>query len=99
MNSYATAQSCNVYLISSLSGTDREEILVNIQIWLDSYALSARSGRPPERDKGPAVLQCMPVCVCAVVAWAAAMRARASACVRVWCGKDDFVVTHSELTF
>ena len=35
VNSYAVAQSCNVSLISSLSGTDREEILGNIQIWLE----------------------------------------------------------------
>ena len=48
--SYAAARDCNVYLISSLSGTDREEILVNIQIWLGSDPFSAwRSSRssPP----------------------------------------------------
>ena len=64
VKSYVVAQSCNVYLISSPSGTDREEILVNIQIWLGSYPTSACCGRPPDRDKRHAVLQCMLVCAC-----------------------------------
>ena len=64
VNSYVAAQSYNVSLISSLSGTDREEILVNIQIWLGSDPISACCGRPPERDKRHAVLQCISICVC-----------------------------------
>ena len=78
--SYAAARDCNVYLISSLSGTDREEILVNIQIWLGSDAFPACCGRPPERDKRYAVLQRMSMRDGA--AWAAAVCARASACVQ-----------------
>ena len=86
MSSCTAAHGCNVYLIPSLSGTDREEISVNIQIWLGSDASCARCGRPPRRNKRPVVLQRMSARD--RVAWAAAMcaRVRLRVCVRAKVG-------------